>query len=134
MTLGLKLGTILSFASLVGLKALALLGILPDGDSPPENQAPPVTAPTRTAEAEEQREKAAAQAAAAPADAGPLAHCSVSDGPLLCSHVRDGAERLRAQAHDPARLVQIPALSDLGRVTRLFTSVFSSVKWNDSDN
>ncbi|XP_038392311.1 zinc finger ZZ-type and EF-hand domain-containing protein 1 isoform X1 [Canis lupus familiaris] len=35
-----------------GLKALALLGILPDGEPSPESRAPPVTVPTHTAEEE----------------------------------------------------------------------------------
>ncbi|KAJ8783813.1 hypothetical protein J1605_008856 [Eschrichtius robustus] len=57
-----------------GLKALALLGILPDGDSTSEKQAPPVTVPTQTSE--EQPEKKAIQAAVEPADAGPFVHRS----------------------------------------------------------
>uniref|UniRef100_A0A8D2C9D3 Zinc finger ZZ-type and EF-hand domain containing 1 n=1 Tax=Sus scrofa TaxID=9823 RepID=A0A8D2C9D3_PIG len=88
-----------------GLKALALLGILPDGDSPPENQAPPVTAPTGTAE--EQREKAAAQAAAAPADAGPLAHCSGKrDVP---KEVRPLDPKQRSKADEGVSLMKEPS-------------------------
>nr|KAF6459904.1 zinc finger ZZ-type and EF-hand domain containing 1 [Rousettus aegyptiacus] len=55
-----------------GLKALALLGILPEGDSTPENQAPPVTVPTRTSE--EQLEKEAVQGAEELSDLGPFVH------------------------------------------------------------
>uniref|UniRef100_A0A8D0RCZ5 Zinc finger ZZ-type and EF-hand domain-containing protein 1 n=1 Tax=Sus scrofa TaxID=9823 RepID=A0A8D0RCZ5_PIG len=88
-----------------GLKALALLGILPDSDSPPENQAPPVTAPTGTAE--EQREKAAAQAAAAPADAGPLAHCSGKrDVP---KEVRPLDPKQRSKADEGVSLMKEPS-------------------------
>lgn len=77
----IKLSTILLFASHVGLKALALLGILPDGDSTSEKQAPPVAVPTQTSE--EQPEKKAIQAAVEPADAGPFVHRSVSNNPSL---------------------------------------------------
>lgn len=61
ITLVIKLLTILLFASHIGLKALALLGILPDGDSTPEDQALPVTAPTQASE--EQLEKKTVQGA-----------------------------------------------------------------------
>lgn len=50
--LTVKLLTIPSFAPHAGLKALALLGILPDGEPSPESRAPPVTVPTHTAEEE----------------------------------------------------------------------------------
>ncbi|XP_077898809.1 zinc finger ZZ-type and EF-hand domain-containing protein 1 isoform X1 [Ictidomys tridecemlineatus] len=56
-----------------GLKALALLGILPDGDSTPENQTLPLNVPTRTSE--EQLEKKVVQPAEEPAEAGPFVHC-----------------------------------------------------------
>ena len=71
----------------LGLKALALLGVLPDGGSPPENQALPVTAPTQTSE--EQPDKKAVQAAAEPAHAGPAGHRSVSKRPFLCTVTGD---------------------------------------------
>lgn len=64
-----------------GLKALALLGVLPDGNSTPGNQAPPVIMPTRTAE--EQLEKEAVQVAEEPADTGPFVRCNVSNDSLL---------------------------------------------------
>ncbi|XP_036051145.1 zinc finger ZZ-type and EF-hand domain-containing protein 1 [Onychomys torridus] len=51
-----------------GLKALALLGVLPDGDSTSENQALPVTMSIQTSE--EQLEKKTVQLAEEPADAG----------------------------------------------------------------
>ncbi|XP_073091090.1 zinc finger ZZ-type and EF-hand domain-containing protein 1 isoform X1 [Manis javanica] len=57
-----------------GLKALALLGMLPDGDSTSENQAPPVTVPTRPSE--EQQEKKTVQVAEEPADTSPFVHCN----------------------------------------------------------
>uniref|UniRef100_A0A8C0XJX8 Zinc finger ZZ-type and EF-hand domain-containing protein 1 n=1 Tax=Castor canadensis TaxID=51338 RepID=A0A8C0XJX8_CASCN len=56
-----------------GLKALALLGILPDGDSTPEHQTLPVTVPMPTSE--KQLEKKAIQLAEQPAEAGPVVHC-----------------------------------------------------------
>ena len=65
----------------LGLKALALLGVLPDGGSPPENQALPVTAPTQTSE--EQPEKKAVQAASEPAPTGPAGPRSVRKSPFL---------------------------------------------------
>ncbi|XP_036197169.1 zinc finger ZZ-type and EF-hand domain-containing protein 1 isoform X1 [Myotis myotis] len=61
-----------------GLKALALLGVLPDGNSTPGNQAPPASVPTRTAE--EQLEKEAVQVAEEPADTGPFVHCNGENG------------------------------------------------------
>lgn len=70
------------FAFHIGLKALALLGILPEGDSTPENQAPPVTVPTRTSE--EQLEKEAVQGAEELSDLGPFVHYNVSNNSLLC--------------------------------------------------
>ncbi|XP_046314461.1 zinc finger ZZ-type and EF-hand domain-containing protein 1 isoform X6 [Marmota monax] len=57
-----------------GLKALALLGILPDGDSTPENQSLPLSVPTRTSE--EQLEKKVVQPAEEPAEAGSFVHCN----------------------------------------------------------
>lgn len=62
-----------------GLKALALLGVLPDGNATPGNQAPPVIMPTRMAE--EQLEKEAVQIAEELA--GPFVHCNVSNDSLL---------------------------------------------------
>ncbi|XP_013007495.2 zinc finger ZZ-type and EF-hand domain-containing protein 1 [Cavia porcellus] len=56
-----------------GLKALALLGILPDGDSTPEMQALAVTAPTCASE--ELLEKRVVQLVVEPAEAGPIVHC-----------------------------------------------------------
>lgn len=93
ITLSIKLLTILSFASHAGLKALALLGVLPDADSTPENQAPPVTVPTQTSE--EQLEKKALQSAQEPSDAGAFVPCSVSGNPSLRreSHSHGGAEQ-----------------------------------------
>ncbi|XP_037350281.1 zinc finger ZZ-type and EF-hand domain-containing protein 1 isoform X1 [Talpa occidentalis] len=57
-----------------GLKALALLGILPDGDSAPEKQAAPVTVSTRTSE--EQPEKKAIRPAETLSDTGPFVLCN----------------------------------------------------------
>lgn len=59
-----------------GLKALALLGVLPDGDSTSENQALPVTVSIQASE--EQLEKKTAQPAEGPADAGLFVPCNVS--------------------------------------------------------
>lgn len=83
-----------------GLKALALLGVLPDGSAVPGNQAPPVTVPTRTAE--EQPEKEAVQIAEELADAGPFVHCNVSDDSTAqveqrAIPMRGRTERLRAR-------------------------------------
>ncbi|XP_023509054.2 zinc finger ZZ-type and EF-hand domain-containing protein 1 isoform X1 [Equus caballus] len=57
-----------------GLKALALLGVLPDGDSTPENQALSVTVPTGTSE--EQLEKKAVEVAEEPSDTDRFVHCN----------------------------------------------------------
>ncbi|XP_059989649.1 zinc finger ZZ-type and EF-hand domain-containing protein 1 isoform X5 [Lagenorhynchus albirostris] len=88
-----------------GLKALALLGILPDGDSTSEKQAPPVAVPTQTSE--EQPEKKAIQAAVEPADAGPFVHRSGKRDapkevrPLDCKH--------RSKAGGAASLLKGPS-------------------------
>ncbi|KAF6300206.1 zinc finger ZZ-type and EF-hand domain containing 1 [Rhinolophus ferrumequinum] len=55
-----------------GLKALALLGVLPDGDSAPGHQAPPSPVPHRTSE--EQLEEQAVQVAEEPS--GPFVPCN----------------------------------------------------------
>ncbi|XP_023412078.2 zinc finger ZZ-type and EF-hand domain-containing protein 1 isoform X4 [Loxodonta africana] len=57
-----------------GLKALALLGMLPDGGSTPENQSLPVPLPTRTSGM--LLEKKAVQAAEEPSEAGAFVDCS----------------------------------------------------------
>ncbi|XP_029401481.1 zinc finger ZZ-type and EF-hand domain-containing protein 1 isoform X1 [Mus pahari] len=57
-----------------GLKALALLGVLPDGDSTSENQALPVTVSCQASE--EQLEKKAAQLSEEQADAGLFVPCN----------------------------------------------------------
>lgn len=72
--------------------------MLPDGDSTSENQAPPVTVPTRPSE--EQREKKTVQVAEEPADTSPFVHCNVNNSSLQCpsqvelreSHPRQGEE------------------------------------------
>lgn len=69
---------------------------MPDGGSPPENQALPVTAPTQSSE--EQPGKKAVQAAAEPAHAGPAGRRSVSTIFPVQSEVspelsREGAEQ-----------------------------------------
>ncbi|ERE68809.1 zinc finger ZZ-type and EF-hand domain-containing protein 1 [Cricetulus griseus] len=57
-----------------GLKALALLGVLPDGDSTSENQALPVTVSIQTSG--EQLEKKTVQLAEEPADVGLFVTCN----------------------------------------------------------
>ncbi|XP_075417283.1 zinc finger ZZ-type and EF-hand domain-containing protein 1 isoform X2 [Tenrec ecaudatus] len=57
-----------------GLKALALLGILPDGESSPGS--PSLTAPLPACTSAEQLQKKAAQADEGPSEAGPLVHCN----------------------------------------------------------
>ncbi|XP_027980618.1 zinc finger ZZ-type and EF-hand domain-containing protein 1 isoform X2 [Eumetopias jubatus] len=53
-----------------GLKALALLGILPDGESGPDSRAPSVTVPAHTPE-----EERAVRGAEDPSHTGPSVHC-----------------------------------------------------------
>lgn len=114
-----------------GLKALALLGVLPDGNSTPGNQAPPVIVPTRTAE-----EKEAVQVAEEPADAGSFVHCNVSNSLLHMSnratHTRGRAERLRA---DSTRItwVLLSAPSDLGHITTTSSLLFSHLYRGDNN-
>lgn len=72
------------FLPLPGLKALALLGVLPDGDSTSKNQALPGTMSIQTSE--DQLEKTKVQLAEEPADASLLVPCSVSSVSLLCGH------------------------------------------------
>lgn len=69
--------TIFLFSSIPGLKALALLGVLPDSDSTSENQAPPVTVSFQASE--EQLEKKTAQLAEERTDAGLFVLCTVSN-------------------------------------------------------
>lgn len=57
-----------------GLKALAPLGLLPNGDFTSENQAPSVTVPTGSSE--DQPEKKTVQAAEEPSDSGPSVGCN----------------------------------------------------------
>lgn len=57
-----------------GLKALALLGVLPDGDSTSENQAPPATMSIQASE--DQLEKKTAQLDEEPVDTGLCVPCS----------------------------------------------------------
>ncbi|EHB05788.1 Zinc finger ZZ-type and EF-hand domain-containing protein 1 [Heterocephalus glaber] len=57
-----------------GLKALALLGVLPDGDTTPEMQALPITVSTCTSE--ELLEKKVVQPAVEPAEPGPFVYCN----------------------------------------------------------
>ncbi|XP_016056433.1 PREDICTED: zinc finger ZZ-type and EF-hand domain-containing protein 1 isoform X4 [Miniopterus natalensis] len=61
-----------------GLKALALLGVLPDGNSTPGSRALAVAVPTPTAE--EQLETEALQVAMELSDAGPFVHCNGESG------------------------------------------------------
>ncbi|KAB1266491.1 Zinc finger ZZ-type and EF-hand domain-containing protein 1 [Camelus dromedarius] len=93
-----------------GLKALALLGILPDGDSTAEDQAPPGTVPSRAPE--EPLEKKASKAAAEAADAGPSVRCrGMRDvpkevRPLDCK-LRSKADKGGALMKDPSCQTQI---------------------------
>jgi len=60
-----------------GLKALALLGVLPDGESGPDSRVPSVAVPARTPE-----EERAVRGAEDPSHAGPSVHCrGKRDGP-----------------------------------------------------
>ncbi|XP_006863340.1 PREDICTED: zinc finger ZZ-type and EF-hand domain-containing protein 1 [Chrysochloris asiatica] len=61
-----------------GLKALALLGILPDSESSSENSSLPVPVPTCTSE--EQLERKAVQAAEEPSEAGSFVHYNEKGG------------------------------------------------------
>lgn len=69
--------TIFLFFPIPGLKALALLGVLPDGDSTSENPALPVTVSFHASE--EQLEKKTAQLAKERADASLFVPCNVSN-------------------------------------------------------
>lgn len=77
--------TIFLFLPVPGLKALALLGVLPDGDSTSENQALPVTMSMQTSE--EQLEKKTVQLAEEPADAGLFVPSSVRSVSLPCGQL-----------------------------------------------
>ncbi|XP_036308212.1 zinc finger ZZ-type and EF-hand domain-containing protein 1 isoform X3 [Pipistrellus kuhlii] len=77
-----------------GLKALALLGVLPDGSATPGNQAPPVMVPSQTAE--EQPEKETVQIAEELADAGPFVHCNGESGVQKESIPLDPKQRNKA--------------------------------------
>ncbi|KAF6098372.1 zinc finger ZZ-type and EF-hand domain containing 1 [Phyllostomus discolor] len=93
-----------------GLKALALLGVLPDADSTPENQAPPVTVPTQTSE--EQLEKKALQSAQELSDAGAFVYCNGKSDvhkeviPLDCKQ-RNKANESMSLMKDPSCQIQI---------------------------
>nr|KAF6417715.1 zinc finger ZZ-type and EF-hand domain containing 1 [Molossus molossus] len=97
-----------------GLKALALLGVLPDGNSAPGgNQASPVTVPTQTAE--EQLKKQVPQVAEEPSDSGPFVHCNGMSGvhkeviPLDCKQ-RNKADESGSLMKDPSCKTQISDL------------------------
>lgn len=100
-----------------GLKALALLGVLPDGDSTSENQALPVTVSIQASE--EQLEKKTAQPAEGPADAGLFVPCNgkrATDkevGPLDCKQKKKAGEDLSIMK-DPSCQIQVsdPPASD----------------------
>ncbi|KAK2506642.1 hypothetical protein MC885_001067, partial [Smutsia gigantea] len=87
-----------------GLKALALLGMLPDGDSTSENQAPPVTVPTRPSE--KQREKKTVQVAEEPADTSSFVHCNGKRG--VHKEVRPFDCKQRNKAAEGVSLVKDP--------------------------
>lgn len=76
ITLVTKLITVLSSVSHVGLKALALLGVLPDGHSAPEHEALVVPGPCCTSE--EPLKKKGTQTAEEPSQADPCLPCHVS--------------------------------------------------------
>ncbi|XP_006750997.2 zinc finger ZZ-type and EF-hand domain-containing protein 1, partial [Leptonychotes weddellii] len=65
----LKFLTVFLFAPHVGLKALALLGVLPDGESGPDSRVPLVAVPACTPE------ERAVRGAEDPSHAGPSVHC-----------------------------------------------------------
>lgn len=95
---------------------------MPDGGSPPENQALPVTAPTQTSE--EQPGKKAMQAATEPAHTGPAGHRSVSTVFPVQSEVspelsREGAEKQCEGSRFVTQFarVWVPVLSDFGHIT-----------------
>uniref|UniRef100_A0A2K6F960 Zinc finger ZZ-type and EF-hand domain containing 1 n=1 Tax=Propithecus coquereli TaxID=379532 RepID=A0A2K6F960_PROCO len=87
-----------------GLKALALLGILPEGDSTPENQALPVTVPTQTSE--EQLKKKVAQDAEALSEVGPFKAVHVEVRPLDYKQ-RKKADEGMSLMKDPSCQTQI---------------------------
>lgn len=79
-----------------GLKALALLGVLPDGDSTSKNQALPGTMSIQTSE--DQLEKKKVQLAEEPADASLFVPCSVSSVSLPCGHSLRSGSQLHKEA------------------------------------
>lgn len=93
-----------------GLKALALLGVLPDGDSTSENQALPVTVSVQASE--EQLEKKTAQPAEGPADAGLFVPCNGKRAtdkevrPLDCKQKKKAGEDLSIMK-DPSCQIQV---------------------------
>ncbi|KAM5273501.1 zinc finger ZZ-type and EF-hand domain-containing protein 1 [Ctenodactylus gundi] len=89
-----------------GLKALALLGALPDSDSAVENQALPITVPTCTSG--ELLEKKAVE----PADAGPFVHCSgtrAKENHTQEKEIRPLDYKLRSKIDDSPLLTKDPA-------------------------
>ncbi|XP_077021704.1 zinc finger ZZ-type and EF-hand domain-containing protein 1 isoform X7 [Tamandua tetradactyla] len=92
-----------------GLKALALLGVLPDGGSTPENQVLPVTLPTWTPE--EQLEGKTVQAAEETSEAGPFVYYNGKDvhkeiQPLDCKQ-RNKTDESVPLIKDPSCQTQI---------------------------
>ncbi|XP_078294074.1 zinc finger ZZ-type and EF-hand domain-containing protein 1 isoform X2 [Panthera onca] len=85
-----------------GLKALALLGVLPDGDASPQSQAPPVAVPAHTPE-----EERAVRVAEDPSHTGPSPHDSGKrDGP---KKVRPFDCKQRSKEDEGASLMKDPA-------------------------
>nr|XP_045015573.1 zinc finger ZZ-type and EF-hand domain-containing protein 1 isoform X2 [Jaculus jaculus] len=87
------------------LKALALLGILPDSDSTSENQALPAMTPTQSSE--EQLEKKAFQLAEKPAEAAPFVHCNGKGA--ADTEVRPLDDKQREEAGEGFSLMRSPS-------------------------
>ncbi|XP_062031240.1 zinc finger ZZ-type and EF-hand domain-containing protein 1 isoform X1 [Lepus europaeus] len=83
-----------------GLKALALLGILPDGNSAPEHQAPAAPGPCCTSE--EPLPKKGTPAAEEPPEANPCVRCHGEEA--VCKEVSPSGDKQRAKAGDDASL------------------------------
>lgn len=124
----LKFLTVLLFAPYVGLKALALLGVLPDGESGPDSRVPSVAVPARTPE-----EERAVRGAEDPSHAGPSVHCRVRHGALVGRlsgrHGEPFAGGGRADPGFEPLLCRAP-----GTLPPSVHFTFPSVKWGENTN
>ncbi|XP_006899819.1 PREDICTED: zinc finger ZZ-type and EF-hand domain-containing protein 1 [Elephantulus edwardii] len=88
-----------------GLKALALLGVLPDGESTPDHQSLPGPLPTCTSG--KQLEKKVVQDAEEPPEAGPFVHCNGKEA--AHKEVRPGDCNKTKKADDSVSLMKDPS-------------------------